>query len=220
MPHATVHLVRHGEVFNPEGVLYGRLPEFHLSDRGVAMAVLVAEHFRKLADAGAAFSYLAASPLTRAQETAQPSATALGLQIETEPRLIEAANQFEGLKVSGSELIKPRYWKYFRNPLRPSWGEPYQEQLERMRLAVETARAIAVERAGEGAQAILVSHQLPIWVTHLSLQGRKLYHDPRKRECSLASVTSVEFDGQRVQSVRYSEPAAALLPGAATTPGA
>ncbi|AJT41927.1 histidine phosphatase family protein [Psychromicrobium lacuslunae] len=220
MPNATVHLVRHGEVFNPEGVLYGRLPEFHLSDRGVAMAVVVAEHFREMADSGVVFGYLAASPLSRAQETAQPSASALGLNIETDPRLIEAENQFEGLKVSSSELLKPRYWRYFRNPLRPSWGEPYQEQLNRMRLAVEAARVIAVERAGDGAHAILVSHQLPIWVTHLSLQGRRLFHDPRRRECSLASVTSIEFEQQRVRSVRYSEPAAALLPGAASTPGA
>ncbi|WP_394939954.1 histidine phosphatase family protein [Psychromicrobium sp. YIM B11713] len=220
MAQATVHLLRHGEVFNPDQVLYGRLPEFHLSDRGVSMAFLVAEYFRALAEDGAVFSYLAASPLTRAQETAQPSASALGLALETDERLIEAGNHFEGARVNATELVKPRYWKYLWNPLRPSWGEPYEAQLLRMRGAIETARQTAVERGGDGAQAILVSHQLPIWVTHLSLQGRRLFHDPRKRECSLASITAIDFDGAHVRGVRYSEPAAALLPGAAATPGA
>ncbi|NYE95542.1 broad specificity phosphatase PhoE [Psychromicrobium silvestre] len=220
MSQATVHLLRHGEVFNPDGVLYGRLPEFHLSDRGVAMAVRLAEHFRALADDGATMAYLAASPLTRAQETAQPSATALGLDLNTDERLIEAQNHFEGLKVSASELLKPKYWRYFRNPFLPSWGEPYREQVARMRLAIDAARLEALERGGDGAQAILVSHQLPIWVTHLSLQKRQLFHDPRARECTLASLTTINFEGSEVTGVRYSEPAAALLPGAASTPGA
>lgn len=220
MSSATVHLLRHGEVFNPRGVLYGRLPNFHLSDLGVAMAVVAAEHFSSLAARGASFAYLAASPLARAQETAQPTATALGLDIATDERLIEAGNDFEGLKVSAGELLKPAHWPQLVNPFRPSWGEAYQAQAERMRLAVEDARKTALDRAGDGAQAILVSHQLPIWVTRLRAENRRLFHDPRKRDCSLASVTSLMFDGDQLASVSYREPAAALLPGAAASAGA
>lgn len=220
MPQVTVHLLRHGEVFNPDGVLYGRLPEFHLSERGRAMADMVAEHFVAQAVDGVAPVYLVASPLTRAQETAQPTAAALGLEIVTDPRIIEAENHFEGMKVNKGELLKPKHWKYFTNPLRPSWGEPYAAQAQRMLAAARDARARAFELGGDGAQAIMVSHQLPIWATRRSAEGKRLWHDPRNRECTLASLTSLTFDGDDIVEVVYSEPAAALLPGAATTPGA
>lgn len=220
MSFVTVHLLRHGEVFNPDGVLYGRLPEFHLSERGRAMAVMVAEHFAAQNNDGGAPVYLVASPLTRAQETAQPTADALGLEIVTDPRIIEAENHFEGLVMSKAELAKPKHWPYFVNPFKPSWGEAYAAQAERMLEAARDARRRAFEIGGDGAQAIMVSHQLPIWSTRRSAEGKRLWHDPRNRECTLASLTSLTFDGDDIVDVRYSEPAAALLPGAATTPGA
>ncbi|MHA7268500.1 histidine phosphatase family protein [Arthrobacter sp. HLT1-20] len=220
MSRVTVHLLRHGEVFNPDGVLYGRLPEFHLSERGRAMADMVAEHFVAQAVDGAAPVYLVASPLTRAQETAQPTAAALGLEIVTDPRIIEAENHFEGLVMSKAELRKPKHWPYFVNPFRPSWGEAYAAQAERMLEAAGDARRRAFELGGDGAQAIMVSHQLPIWATRRSAEGKPLWHDPRHRECTLASLTSLTFDGDDIVDVVYSEPAAVLLPGAATTPGA
>lgn len=221
MSHVTVHLLRHGEVFNPDGVLYGRLPEFHLSERGRAMAVMVAEHFQELqTNDGGAPVHLVASPLTRAQETAQPLAAALGLEIMTDPRIIEAQNHFEGMKVNKAELRKPQHWPYFVNPLRPSWGEAYTAQAQRMLEAARDARRRAYELGGAGAQAVMVSHQLPIWSTRRSAEGKRLWHDPRNRECTLASLTSLTFDGDDIVGVKYSEPAAALLPGAATTPGA
>lgn len=221
MPQAIVHLLRHGEVHNPDAVLYGRLPEFHLSELGRQMALTLAEHFRVRADQGANIVHLAASPLTRAQETAQPIAEALNLEITTEERIIEAENYFEGLQVSKAELFKPRHWPMLRNPFRPSWGEPYQQQAARVIAAAQDARLRAVALGGGNAEAILVSHQLPIWATRLSAEGKPLWHDPRKRECTLTSVTSLVFDDAGgLLRVEYSEPAAALLPGASSTPGA
>lgn len=220
MPRVTVHLLRHGEVFNPDGVLYGRLPEFHLSERGYAMADMVAEHFAVRAQAGKAPVYIVASPLTRAQETAAPTAKVLGLEIVTDPRVIEAENHFEGLKVNKKELRNPVHWPYFINPLKPSWGEPYEAQAQRVLAAAKDAAEKAYELGGEGAEAIIVAHQLPIWATRRKAEGKKLWHDPRKRECTLASLTSLTFEDGQVVDVSYSEPAAALLPGAATTPGA
>ncbi|MEO5779033.1 MULTISPECIES: histidine phosphatase family protein [Arthrobacter] len=221
MPQATVHLLRHGEVHNPDRVLYGRLPDFHLSELGQEMAGVLAGHFSDRAAQGAKLVHLVASPLTRAQETAQPIADALNLEIVTEARIIEAANYFEGLKVSKAELLKPKHWVHLRNPLRPSWGEPYKEQSARVLAAVQDARLKAIELGGDGAEAILVSHQLPIWATRLSAENKPLWHDPRKRECTLTSLTSLVFDDAgTIVRVDYSEPAAALLPGAASTPGA
>ena len=226
MPQATVHLLRHGEVHNPDGVLYGRLPEFHLSALGREMARMLAGHFREQVEAGARITYLAASPLDRAQETAAPTAEALRLQIHTDSRIIEAENYFEGMKVSKAELRRPKHWPRLVNPLRPSWGEPYKQQASRVMAAVQEARLRAIDFAGgnygtNGPEAIMVSHQLPIWATRLSAEGKPLWHDPRKRECTLTSITSLVFDDDgNLLRVQYSEPAASLLPGAASTPGA
>lgn len=201
-----VHLVRHGEVHNPGGVLYARLSGYHLSELGRAMALRVAE---TVADRD--IVYLAASPLERAQQTAAPIAEKLGLPIITDERVIEAANVFEGLTfgVGDGSLRHFRHWRHLRNPFRPSWGEPYVEQVARMRAAMADAVAEAT-----GREALIVSHQLPIWITRAAVEGRRLWHDPRNRECTLASVTSFTYEGDEIVSVGYSEPAADLLPTA------
>jgi len=202
--HTVVHLLRHGEVHNPEGVLYGRLPDYRLSDRGRRMAERIAEHL-----ATADLAHVVSSPLERAQETAEPIAARHNLEIVTDDRLIEAENVFQGLTfgVGDGALTRPRHWRHLRNPFRPSWGEPYIEQAERMLAAMSDARDHAV-----GREALLVSHQLPIWVTRSHVEGRKLWHDPRKRACSLASLTSFTYDDDELVAVTYSEPAKDLLP--------
>ena len=199
-----VHVVRHGEVENPKGVLYGRLPGYHLSELGRQMADVVAKH---LADRD--ITYVVSSPLERALETAAPIAAAHHLEIAQDARLIEAENHFQGLKfgVGDGSLRHPRHWPKLVNPLRPSWGEPYKDQAVRMVGAVESAK----DRA-RGHEAVCVSHQLPIWTLRSFLEGRRLWHDPRKRECSLASVTTVHFEDDRVVAVTYDQPARALLP--------
>lgn len=205
MSRTTVHLLRHGEVHNPDGVLYGRLPGFRLSDRGQAMASRVA---KVLHEGDHDIRLVLASPLQRAQETAAPTAAAFGLTVAADPRLIEADNDFEGTRVARdrASLASPKYWPRYVNPLRPSWGEPYRDQVERMRATIADARA-----AAEGGEALLVSHQLPIWVTRLFLERRPLWHDPRRRQCALASLTSLTFSGSRLVGLAYWEPAADLV---------
>lgn len=200
----VVHLMRHGEVHNPEGVLYGRRPGYHLSDLGRKMADRVAEH---LADRD--ITHVVASPLERAQETAAPISAALGLTTATDERLIEAANVFEGktFGVGDGALKKPGNWKYLTNPFRPSWGEPYIEQVVRMMAALGAARD-----AARGHEAVAVSHQLPIWIVRSFAERRRLWHDPRRRQCTLASLTSFTFQGDKIVSVGYSEPARDLVP--------
>ena len=115
----------------------------------------------------------------------------------------------------------PSLWPKLRNPARPSWGEPYIQQVQRMVEVVQRSRDVAVDTLGPGAEAILVSHQLPIWVTRLATEGRPLMHDPRRRECTLTSVTSLVFeDGRERPRVEYHEPNAHLLAQAANLPGA
>ncbi len=200
----VVHLLRHGEVDNPLGVLYGRLPDYHLSELGVQMAERVAKVLT-----GRDVTHLVSSPLERAQETAKPSAEAFGLDIVTDARVIEAANSFEGQKfgVGDGALRKPSAWKLLYNPFKPSWGEPYKDIVVRMLAAMHDAR-----EAAAGHEALIVSHQLPVWIVRSFIEGRRLFHDPRKRQCSLASLTTFTYEGDRVVSVAYSEPAADLVP--------
>ena len=208
----VVHLMRHGEVHNPDGVLYGRLPGYHLSDLGRQMAQVVGEHL-----AAHDIVRVVASSLERAQETAGAVAAPHELTVATDDRVIEAANWFEG-KVFGTglgSLARPGAWPRLVNPFRPSWGEPYAEIAARMLPAVADARD-----AARGHEVVLVSHQLPIWTTRCKLEGRRLWHDPRSRQCSLASLTSLEYADDELHSVTYSEPARHLLPGASTVVGA
>lgn len=219
----TVYLLRHGEVRNPGGILYGRLPDFHLSESGRAMAQGIAEFFcgtNQITAQGTGrgagegtrhsapdryrkidIAYLAASSLDRAQETAAPLAAASGVQVRTDDRLIEAGNTFEGTRFDSHAMRKPANWPKLRNPAQPSWGEPYLEIAHRMLGAL-----YAAEQAARGRVAVLVSHQLPIWTLRRYLQGRRLWHNPAKRECNLASLTSVHFAGGVVTSISYSEP--------------
>lgn len=199
----TVHLLRHGEVDNPHGILYGRLPGFHLSALGRQMALGVADEL--IGHRHIDISYLAASSLIRAQETATPLAAAGGLQIVTDDRLIEAANVFEGSTFRASMLRKPQHWGKLRNPTRPSWGEPYLEIAHRM-----VGALYAAEQAASGGVAVLVSHQLPIWTLRRYLQGQRLWHNPAHRQCNLASLTTVRFADGVISSVSYSEPVARL----------
>jgi broad specificity phosphatase PhoE len=200
----VVHLLRHGEVHNPEGTLYGRRPGFHLSELGREMAQRVAD---TIGDRD--ITHLRTSPLERAQETAAPIAAARGLEPVIDPRVIESTNIFEGqpFAVSDSILRKPSAWIHLWNPLKPSWGEPYKEVVARVMAAVYDARD-----AARGHEAVIVSHQLPIWITRLAAERRSFLHDPRKRQCTLASLTSFNFTDDTMTHISYSEPAGDLIP--------
>ncbi len=201
-----VHLMRHGEVDNPDGVLYGRLPEYFLSELGHQMAAAAADWLSKNE-----IIHLVASPLERAQQTAEPLSAILDVPITTDPRVIEAGNLFEGktFGVGDGALKRPQNWWKLRNPLRPSWGEPYKEIAERMKEAVDDAR-----EAARGHEAVIVSHQLPVWTARRYYEKKSFVHDPRNRECSLASLTSLTFDGDEFVGLTYSEPAGHLIPEA------
>jgi broad specificity phosphatase PhoE len=195
----TVHLLRHGEVHNPDGVLYGRLPGFRLSEDGVVMA-----HAAAAALKGRDITEVVSSPLQRAQETAAPISELLGVDVTIDDRLIESENHFEGTTfgVGDGALKRPANWPYLWNPFTPSWGEDYLAVARRMLHAVEEARD-----RNTGHEVVCVSHQLPIWILRRYVEGRRLWHRPDRRQCGLASLTSVTWDGDRLLHVTYSEPA-------------
>ena len=204
----TVHLLRHGEVHNPDAVLYGRLPSFRLSEDGRQMALDAAAALQ-----GRDVTVVIASPLQRAQETATPIAEVFGVPVGTDERLLESENVFEGKRfgVGDGALRRPQNWPHLRNPFRPSWGEPYALIATRMLAAAESARDQAL-----GHEAVCVSHQLPIWTVRRFVEGRRLWHRPDRRQCGLASLTSFTWEDDRIVTVAYSEPAGAAgrRPGA------
>jgi broad specificity phosphatase PhoE len=199
VPASRLHLVRHGEVHNPGRVLYGRLPDFHLSDDGQRMALAAAEH---VAGLGRDVEALRCSPLERTQESAAPFAERFHLDPVLDERVIEPTNVFEGTQMRRS-LMNPLNWWHLRQPSVPSWGEPYVSVAERMRSAMDD-----LWHSTEAGDAVIVSHQAPIWITHLSVAGLPLRHDPRTRRCALSSVTSFERVGDVWREVDYAEPAA------------
>jgi broad specificity phosphatase PhoE len=199
-----IHLVRHGEVHNPDHVLYGRLPGFGLSALGKRMAKAAAD-----SKVGHPISRLYASPLQRTQESAAPWVSDFGLPIITDERLIEPWNDFEGTPGFGARALRdPHLWPKLRNPFKPSWGEPYTQIVARMMAAIEDAWY-----ATDSGEVALVSHQLPIWMVHRHLSGERLFHDPRRRRCALSSITTLVRDastGSGFVEVDYQDPAAAL----------
>lgn len=206
---SLLHLVRHGEVYNPTGILYGRIPGFHLSELGQRMAETAAEHL-----AARPVTALFASPLQRAQESAAPWAAGFELEITTEDRLIEPSNRFEGktFEFGPAVLTKPAIWPWIINPFRPSWGEPFVSVASRMLAALDSAW-----ESTETGEAVLVSHQMPIVMVQRSVAGKHLWHDPRLRRCTLSSITTFErvtdaaSGASRYREVNYAEPALPLL---------
>ena len=208
-PVTLVHVVRHGEVHNPERILYGRMPGYHLSDLGRRMARASAEH---LADRDV--RRVVSSPLERARETAEPIAAAHDLAVDLDERFVESGNAFEGQRVTRSVLADPRHWPLYLNPFRPSWGEPYVDIATRMRAGLD-----ALRQDVEGYEGVVVSHQLPIWTLRRSVEGNRLWHHPRRRRCSLASVTTILFHAHLPVRVMYAEPAGHLLDAAVDVTG-
>lgn len=192
-----VHFVRHGEVDNPSGRLYGRQRGFKLTERGEQHAINVAKSLHNNDITG-----VYASPLKRAQQTAYPIAQDFGLDIVTSPLLIEAGSYLENeLLTPKGILTTPRIWKHLGSLRTPSWGEHYTKMVERM-------LAIAHQAVWEnrGHEAVCVCHQCVIWVLRLFAEEKSLGHHPGKRMCSLGSITTLVFDGDIIIDIEYQEP--------------
>ena len=192
----TVHLVRHGEVENPSGVIYGRLPGYHLSERGRRQAAAAAARLRD-----AEVTAIWASPLERAQETAAAIAEPHDVRIITDERLIESGTTLEGIGRRARDLLDPRHWWSLRNPLRPSWGETFREIRARMLAAIGDAI-----QAADGGEVVVVSHQTPVLVARLGLARRTIPPWLAFTPCETGSVTTLVIDGDAVVAASYFVP--------------
>ncbi|NMN00634.1 phosphoglycerate mutase [Bifidobacterium sp. DSM 109958] len=216
MSATTIHFVRHGEVHNPDHVLYERLPGFHLSERGRRMADATGRYLTANPQTNTAAAVWA-SPLDRTRETADIILSHLNaaridrgeptLELNTDERLIEAGNEFRGKRIGHGEgaLWKPQNLKLVSNLYKPSWGESYRHIAERV-------GAFASEKIDEyrGRQIIVVTHESPIWTFRHLLETGRPEHNMLLRHAALASVTSITFDcdSHQVMSITYVDPAA------------
>ena len=202
MQATTIHFVRHGEVHNPDHILYERLPGFHLSDRGRRMAEATARYLAASPQTNTAAA-IYSSPLDRTRETAQAILTALNetrmarneapLELVTDQRIIEAGNNFRGTRIGHGEgaLWRNGNWKLVTNLWKPSWGESYRQ-------IAASVGAFAQEKVREhaGQQIIVVSHESPIWSYRHLLETGHPEHNMLLRHTALASVTSITYDSQ------------------------
>lgn len=218
MQATTIHFVRHGEVHNPDHILYERLPGFHLSDRGRRMAEATARYLAASPQTNTAAAVYS-SPLDRTRETAQAILTALNeirmarneepLELVTDQRIIEAGNNFRGTRIGHGEgaLWRNGNWRLVTNLWKPSWGESYRQIAARV-------SAFAQEKVREhaGQQIIVVSHESPIWSYRHLLETGHPEHNMLLRHTALASVTSITYDSQtgNVMSITYVDPAAGV----------
>lgn len=203
----TIHLVRHGKVENPKGVIYGRLPGYHLSELGKQQAQAAAAHLKD-----AAIGALWSSPMERAQETAAIINEPHGLEMITDERLTETLNSFEGVRRTwrGILLGHPLKWWRLRNPMRPSWGETFAQVKERTLEVVWQA----AEAAG-GNDVVIVSHQTPVLVARLALAKRRVPPWLAFTPCHTGSVTTLEIDAdRRLVRASYFRPPDELRPEA------
>ena len=202
MQATTIHFVRHGEVENPNHVLYERLPGFHLSNRGLKMARATAQYIATVPQMRG-ISAIYSSPLERTQETAQQIANALQIgSIILDNRLIEAENNFRGKRIGYGEgaLWKNNNWKLVSNLWKPSWGESYKSIASRVG---DFAREQVKNHPGE--QIIAVTHESPIWSYRHLLETGHAEHNMLLRKTALASITSITYDceNMNVLSITY-----------------
>jgi broad specificity phosphatase PhoE len=193
-PTGTIHLVRHGEVENPKGVIYGRLPGYNLSERGERQARAAGEHLKD-----ARLGALWASPLERAQETAEAIGEHHEIEITTDERLIESDSTLEGVSRTLWGVIRnPLRWWHLRNPLAPSWGESFSD----IRLRMVSAIGAALEVA-DGKELVVVSHQTPVIVARLALTQSRRPPWLDRLPCETGSVTSLVLEEGKVLTANY-----------------
>lgn len=215
MTATTINFVRHGKVYNPNHVLYERLPDFHLSAQGHRMALATGTYIANNPQLNTSVA-IYSSPLDRTMETAQDILSELNpvrdlrgqspLEIMTDTRIIEARNEFRGKRIGYGDgaLWRPENLRLVRNLWKPTWGESYQEISDRV-------QQFALEKVDEypGQQIIVVTHESPIWSYRHMLETGHPEHNMLLRNTALASVTSITYDNDthRVLSITYADPA-------------
>lgn len=178
---------------NPDNIWYGRLEGWVLSERGLRQVQVLADHF-----SGAPVAAVYSSPLTRAIQTSDPIAAPHGLRVQVTEDIIETEAKLQGLPGDRRLFRNPANIRYFVNPMRPSWGEPYLIIRGRMARAVDQMR-----KEHPGGEVVAVSHQTPILVARLMYEKNPRPPWRAKVPCDRASITTLVFEDGEFVGTEY-----------------
>ena len=155
----TIYLIRHGEVKNPDGILYARLPNFGLTALGKKEAQMDAE-FLKDKQISAIYS----SPLERTKQTAEIIQKELGLtEIYFSDQILETRTSYEGKKFSSLDKLQS---EIYLKPLAPT-DETMEDLAQRMMIFLN-----AVINKNEGKNVVIVSHGDPIMALKARIKNK------------------------------------------------
>lgn len=148
-----VYFVRHGEVENPEGIKYGRLPGFPLSEVGrVEVRKTAAELVNKNIEV------IYSSPLLRTKQSAELIEAKLKVPLYFDDRLLEFdCGQYQGM--SEKEFRERKPWLF--------GGETPQQSGDRI---IDFLNFVKSENKYK--TIAVVSHEGPIVMAILNLAGK------------------------------------------------
>ena len=194
-----VYLVRHCDVHNPSGVLYGHLPGFHLSAKGVRDAEALGTYLSQ-----SPARRIDTSPLERARETADIIASRVpGIPVVTTDDLIEArfGLYLQGVRPRDIPWRRPLWFVHMLWPGLLKNDESVPQMAQRVRRTV-----LQLIRDFPGRGGICVSHGDPIQAFWVEADGRPAYALHRL-ECAKGGLLELDYDGERLINVTYRSPA-------------
>jgi broad specificity phosphatase PhoE len=196
--HTRVYLARHCDVRNPRGVLYGHLPNFPLSEKGVRQAHTLG---RYLSTTGA--RQIHTSPLERAQETAEIIAGHIpGSTITVSDGLVEAGfgRYLQGVRPAHVPWRRPLWMIHMVWP----GLLPGDERVGEMAARVERPiRRILTSSPAEGG--ICVSHGDPIQAFWVRSEGRPSWALHRL-QCAKGGMLELDYIDGKLQATTYRPP--------------
>lgn len=184
----TVHLTRHGEVHNPEKILYGRIPGFVLSETGKQQVHALGKHIAKKK-----IRHVYTSPLDRTRETASILSTYIPMEhMHPDARLLENATPLEGKPLKEIALHD---FNFYATEHIKNGGERIADIADRMTQFFEEIR---VRHTNE--EVLVVSHGDPIMITYAYYSGLPLTLASIRGDSYVPTATgfTIVFEGEIV----------------------
>ncbi|MFI5284965.1 MAG: histidine phosphatase family protein [Candidatus Dormibacteria bacterium] len=194
-----LHLVRHCDVRNPDGVLYGHLPDFPLSEKGVKQAHALGRFFART-KAREIYS----SPLERARQTSEIIASYLNpVSITYTDDLIETrfGLYLQGVPPKQVPWRRPLWLIHMMWPGLLGNDESVEELAARVRRPL---MRLLADHPGEGG--ICVSHGDPIQGFWVTAEHRPKYALHRL-QCAKGGLLELDYEGEELRHLAYLPPA-------------
>ncbi|MBV9101499.1 MAG: histidine phosphatase family protein [Candidatus Dormibacteraeota bacterium] len=211
-PSTRLYLVRHCDVRNADGVLYGHLDDFPLSDKGVQQAHAIGRH---LAESGV--RRIITSPLERARQTADIVASHLeGARVDVSDDLIEArfGRYLQGVRPRDVPWRRPLWFIHMAWPGLLPIDESVSQMAARIR-----RQLVRLLREQPGEPGMCISHGDPIQAFWVESTGRRAYALHRL-QCAKGGMLELDYEGTRLATLAYRSPQTIAAPDAVSTAAA